>query len=228
MSFAVHTMPKHLAKVQKKIAKKKGVTSSLHENSRDAKRLRRAGARSEKLERLAAERSKAYQPYRTWNNFCNTEGDRINLRFILSPKNSILPNRRARSFRALHNLTHAIPYRNVNTPSECPKLNHKIHLTYLPSFSYISRHSAELSALQSSRRPARSTSTREDTLNQRVDAEAKEYVSGFWLPDMEDSDTLRKLRGWNGEWTSLNTLDFIRIAKDGTRHPSSFPPKGKS
>ncbi|KAI4175826.1 MAG: hypothetical protein LQ343_001439 [Gyalolechia ehrenbergii] len=178
-------MPKHLAKVQKKIAKKKGVTSSLHENSRDAKRLRRAGARSEKLERLAAERSKAYQPYLQRIAFFQTAAQEASEPFTISHMQSLIE-------------------------------------------TYISRHSAELSALQSSRRPARSTSTREDTLNQRVDAEAKEYVSGFWLPDMEDSDTLRKLRGWNGEWTSLNTLDFIRIAKDGTRHPSSFPPKGKS
>ncbi|KAL8941203.1 MAG: hypothetical protein Q9216_002380 [Gyalolechia sp. 2 TL-2023] len=131
-------MPKHLAKVQKKISKKKGAVSSLHENSRDAKRLRRAGA------------------------------------------------------------------------------------------SYLSRHSAELATLQSSRRPGRSTGTREDTLNQRIDAEAKEYVSGFWIPDMQDTDTLLKLKDWSGQWTNLNTLDFIRIAKDGTRHPSRFPPKGKS
>ena len=57
------TMPKSLAKVQKKIAKKKGHSNSLHENSRDAQRLRRAGARSEKLDKLAAARAKANQPY---------------------------------------------------------------------------------------------------------------------------------------------------------------------
>lgn len=56
-------MPKDLAKVQKKIHKK-GATTSLHENSRDAKRLRRAGARSDKLEKLATARGKALQPYR--------------------------------------------------------------------------------------------------------------------------------------------------------------------
>ena len=57
------TMPKSLAKVQKRIAKKKGHSNSLHENSRDAQRLRRAGARSEKLDKLAAARAKANQPY---------------------------------------------------------------------------------------------------------------------------------------------------------------------
>lgn len=60
-------MPKNLAKVQKKIAKKKGKSvSSLHENSRDAKRLRRAGARSEKLDKLAAARGRASQPLRVF------------------------------------------------------------------------------------------------------------------------------------------------------------------
>ena len=48
-------MPKSLAKVQKKVAKKKGSSTSLHENSRDAQKLRRAGARSEKLYAILSE-----------------------------------------------------------------------------------------------------------------------------------------------------------------------------
>lgn len=59
----VKKMPKSLSKVQKKLSKKKGNISSLHENSRDAQKLRRAEARSEKLERLAAARAKANQPH---------------------------------------------------------------------------------------------------------------------------------------------------------------------
>ncbi len=57
------TMPKNLAKLQKKISKKKGNITSLNENSRDSQRLRRAGARGEKLEKLAAARAKANQPH---------------------------------------------------------------------------------------------------------------------------------------------------------------------
>ncbi len=57
-------MPKNLAKLQKKISKKKGNTTTLNENSRDSQRLRRAGARGEKLEKLAAARAKANQPHR--------------------------------------------------------------------------------------------------------------------------------------------------------------------
>ena len=56
-------MPKSLAKVQKRVAKKKKNSRSLHENSRDAQKLRRAGARSEKLDRLGTARAKANQPH---------------------------------------------------------------------------------------------------------------------------------------------------------------------
>ena len=52
-------MARALAKVQKKVLKKKGDLSTLHENSRDAKRLRRAGARTEKLEKHKAARDRA-------------------------------------------------------------------------------------------------------------------------------------------------------------------------
>ena len=56
-------MPKNLEKLQKKITKKKGNITSLNENSRDSQRLRRAGARGEKLGRLAVARAKANQPH---------------------------------------------------------------------------------------------------------------------------------------------------------------------
>ncbi|KAL9018542.1 MAG: hypothetical protein Q9185_004144 [Variospora sp. 1 TL-2023] len=93
---------------------------------------------------------------------------------------------------------------------------------------YLARDSTELSTLQASRRPGRPTSTREDTLKQQRDAEAKEYTSGLWLPDMEDPKMVAKLRDWSGEWMNLNTLRFVRLKQDGTRHASSFPPKGQS
>lgn len=55
-------MARALNKVQKQISKKrtgKSTGTSLHQNSRDAQRLRRAGAREEKLARMmdAAQRS---------------------------------------------------------------------------------------------------------------------------------------------------------------------------
>lgn len=56
-------MPRTLQKVQKHISKKRGAANSLHENSRDAQRLRRAGARDDRLIRHTAISLKARQPY---------------------------------------------------------------------------------------------------------------------------------------------------------------------
>lgn len=43
---------------------KKGNINSLHENSRDSQKLRRAGAREQKLLRIATARAKVNQTYR--------------------------------------------------------------------------------------------------------------------------------------------------------------------
>ncbi|KAL8801114.1 MAG: hypothetical protein Q9223_004219 [Gallowayella weberi] len=178
-------MPKDLAKVQKKIYKKKGSTTSLHANSRDAQRLRRAGARSDKLEKLATARGKALQPYLRRISFFQSAAKEASGPFTLE------------SMQALIEI-------------------------------YLERDASELSAVQSERRPGRPPSTKEDTLKQRIQAEANEYNSGYWIPNMEDADTLEKLKDWNEQWTSLSTLQYVRITREGTKHSSSFPPKGKS
>jgi translation machinery-associated protein 16 len=55
---------KALSKVHKQISKKRGSKlDSLHENSRDAKRLRRASARDDKLSRAASTMMKGRQSY---------------------------------------------------------------------------------------------------------------------------------------------------------------------
>lgn len=52
-------MPSKLAKVQKHVNKKKGAkATSLHENSRDSQRLRKAGARDDRVARLNAVRER--------------------------------------------------------------------------------------------------------------------------------------------------------------------------
>ena len=51
-------MAKFISKVQKRISKKKGSkANSLHENSRDFKKLRRAASRYEKLEARGKQRN---------------------------------------------------------------------------------------------------------------------------------------------------------------------------
>jgi translation machinery-associated protein 16 len=56
-------MPKNLHKVQKKLSKKRGKLDSMHENSRDAKLLRRAGAREDRLARVATSAAIARQSF---------------------------------------------------------------------------------------------------------------------------------------------------------------------
>ena len=57
-------MAKALNKVQKQISKKRvGKGSALHANSRDAQRLRAAGAREDKLSKLLSAATRANQSY---------------------------------------------------------------------------------------------------------------------------------------------------------------------
>lgn len=57
------TMPSTFEKTRKAIAKKKGPIEAVHQFSRDSRRLHRAQARDEKLDKIAAARRKADKPY---------------------------------------------------------------------------------------------------------------------------------------------------------------------
>lgn len=64
-------MPKNLHKIQKQVAKKRGGKSNtLNENSRDAKRIQRAGMREEKLAKQLAVREKANEGYCELYPYC--------------------------------------------------------------------------------------------------------------------------------------------------------------
>lgn len=58
----VENMPKSLEKTRKKISKKKGNITALHENSRDVQRLKRAGMRDDKLAKVTSRRRKNDRP----------------------------------------------------------------------------------------------------------------------------------------------------------------------
>lgn len=86
----------------------------------------------------------------------------------------------------------------------------------------------EIEQLQSERRKGRPPSKREEALLQRTDVENREFKTGFWMPDFSDEGVLKALASWNGDWSGLSTMKFIRITKDGAKQPSAFPPKGMS
>jgi translation machinery-associated protein 16 len=93
---------------------------------------------------------------------------------------------------------------------------------------YIHRDDEEIAKFESERRPGRHRSNREDLLKQRIAVEENEYDTGFWIPDMMDATNLGLLKEWTGEWTSLGTMRFVRVPREGDVRPSRFPPKGMS
>lgn len=95
-------------------------------------------------------------------------------------------------------------------------------------FRYIDRDTEEIQQLQSERRKGRPPSKREEALKERVQVEDREYTAGLWMPDLSDQYALTGMRTWNGHWSGLSAIKFIRLRKDGEKLESTFPPKSMS
>lgn len=179
-------MPSKLAKVQKHVAKKKGSKiTSLHENSRDAKRLRRAGARDDRVARLSATRERNNKPWI----------DRI-----------------------------------AFFQERLPETLHPIVMEEIQALisEHLARNDEEIDVLKAERRPGRPASNRQTMLEDLKKTEEREYDSGFWLPNLQDEETLVKLDQWKGDWIGLGILRFVRIDRAGVAKESQFPPRGAS
>lgn len=177
-------MSKGLEKIQKKIIKKKGKNTALHENSRDAQRLRRAQGRDDKLEKMALARRKIDRP-------------------LLE---------RAKFFQ---NSTLVGDGRSLEM-EEIQKLIKR----------FLEQHAEELSQLKKERRPGRPSSAREDLMRLKVAAGEKEYKDGFYMPDLTDENNIVFLNKWEGSWSYLSTLKWVRVSCSGKVQTSRFPPKG--
>ncbi|KAF3479965.1 uncharacterized protein GIQ15_06941 [Arthroderma uncinatum] len=178
-------MTKNLNKITKKLSQKKGKLDSLHEKSRDARRLRRAGGREEKLARAAATTMKGRQTY----------VDRV--------------------------VYFSDCIKDLETP---PTSEDVVKLLQ----QYLDRLKPELKEQQDAHRKGRPPSKRQEVLTEKIAAEEKEYETGFWMPDLESEDNMKRLRNWNQEWSAMSNLKFVRLTKDGGKRPSLFPPKGLS
>ncbi len=179
-------MPSKLSKVHKQVAKKKGdKIKSLHEDSRDAKRLRNAGARDDRVARLSAVREKIN---RQWL-------DRV-----------------------------------VFFQDRLPETLHPMQTDEILALvkQFIERNDTELSELKADRRPGRPASTRQTLLEQQKKQEQGEFESGFWLPNLQDEETLVKLDKWTGDWVGLGVMRFVRAGRQGLLKDSQFPPRGAS
>ena len=179
-------MPSKLAKITKHVTKKKGAKiTSLHEDSRDARRLRKAGARDDRVIRMTAVRQKANGQW---------------LERIAFMQDSIPET------------LHPLEEKEVRVLVQ----------------AYLSRDDEELKQMKAERRAGRPPSTRQTALEQLRELEKQEYESGFWLPNMQDEETLQKLDAWKGDWLSLGNLRFVRLHEKGGMVDSQFPPRGTS
>ncbi|TDZ21713.1 Translation machinery-associated protein 16-like protein [Colletotrichum orbiculare MAFF 240422] len=59
-----------------------------------------------------------------------------------------------------------------------------------------------------------------------IGAIEEEYKNGFYLPDLMDGSNVTLLDRWEGSWSFLTSVAWVRISSDGTIKKSSFPPKG--
>ena len=93
---------------------------------------------------------------------------------------------------------------------------------------YIDRDTEEIQQLQSERRKGRPPSKREEALKERVQTEDREFTTGLWMPDLGDQYALTAMKTWNGHWSGLSAIKFIRFTKAGEKLTSTFPPKSMS
>ncbi|KAI5863887.1 translation machinery-associated protein 16 [Durotheca rogersii] len=177
-------MPKTLEKTRKAIAKKKGPIDSLHQYSRDSKRLHRAQLRDEKLEKIAASRKKNDRPFL----------------------------QRAAFFQEALN-------QNGSKPLSTDVIQELVK-------TFVHQHDEELSEVKKTRRPGRPASAKEDLLQVKIDKLQKEHQSGFLVPALDSEENATLLCRWEGSWSYLTTLRWVRVSSDGAVQPSSFPPRG--
>ncbi|TVY35646.1 Translation machinery-associated protein [Lachnellula subtilissima] len=214
-------MPKSLEKTRKKIAKKKGNITALHENSRDSQRLRRAQNRDDKLLRVASARRKNDKPL-----------GKAAACFCLIWRLMYFSVVRAAFFKDL-------VQDNDSKPLELDAIHSAIKTYYSPTkshnglqnltwHSFVHQYDEEFNALKKERRAGRPPSTREDLLKIKIAADEKEYETGFYLPDLTDADNTVFLERWDGDWSYLSTLKWVRISSSGLVQPAKFPPKGES
>ncbi|KAK8138031.1 hypothetical protein PG984_001411 [Apiospora sp. TS-2023a] len=91
---------------------------------------------------------------------------------------------------------------------------------------YVHQYDEELSDLKKARRPGRPASTREDLLKVKISTLQKEYENGFLLPEMTTEESVMLLDRFEGSWSYLTNLKWVKLSEDGRVQPSSFPPKG--
>ncbi|KAK4124600.1 hypothetical protein N657DRAFT_633644 [Parathielavia appendiculata] len=91
---------------------------------------------------------------------------------------------------------------------------------------FVHQHDEEYEEVKKSRRPGRPASTKEDLLRMKISALEKEQRDGFYLPDLTTEANVQLLSRFEGSWSYLTNLAWVKVSAAGHVKPSSFPPQG--
>ncbi|KAK4111626.1 hypothetical protein N656DRAFT_144041 [Canariomyces notabilis] len=91
---------------------------------------------------------------------------------------------------------------------------------------FVHQYDEEYEEVKKARRPGRPPSSKEDLLKMKISALEKEQRDGFYIPDLTSEDNIQLLGRWEGSWSYLTNLSWVKISSKGNVKPSSFPPQG--
>ncbi|GAB1317607.1 translation machinery-associated protein 16 [Madurella fahalii] len=106
-----------------------------------------------------------------------------------------------------------------NKPLELGAIQSKIS-------EFVHQHDEEYEEVKRARRPGRPPSTKEDLLRMKIFALEKEHRDGFYMPDLTTEQNVQLLSRWEGSWSYLANLAWVKVSATGTVKPSNFPPQG--
>ncbi|KAL2752153.1 hypothetical protein ACRALDRAFT_1078209 [Sodiomyces alcalophilus JCM 7366] len=89
---------------------------------------------------------------------------------------------------------------------------------------FVHQHDEEYEEMKKSRRPGRAPSAKQDLLELKIKLLVEEQKNGFFVPDLTSEDNVQMLDNWEGSWSYLTTVSWVRVASDNTVKPASFPP----
>ncbi|KAK4247176.1 translation machinery-associated protein 16 [Corynascus novoguineensis] len=108
---------------------------------------------------------------------------------------------------------------NGNKPLDLEAIQAKIR-------EFVHQYDEEYEEIKKARRPGRPASAREDLLKMKIAALKKEHHDGFYLPDLSSEADVQLLSKFEGSWSYLTSIKWVKISAAGNVKPSSFPPQG--
>ncbi|KAM0338533.1 hypothetical protein ACHAPU_011293 [Fusarium lateritium] len=91
---------------------------------------------------------------------------------------------------------------------------------------FVHQYDEEFNAIKKTRRPGRPASVKEDLLKAKIATLEEEYKGGFVMPDLLDNSNVNALHLWEGSWSYLTALKWIKVNSEGQVRSCVFPTGG--